>query len=291
MPPEAGAVRVASLVPAATDLLLAMGCADVLAAVSNYDHDRPEIRHLPRVGDYQNLDWEQMRAVRPTLIVMQMAPERMPAGLRQRAEALGARLVNIQIEQLQDVYSAIRSLGDAIGRPDRAAVLIARLSGRLDGIRASVAGLRSVPVLLVISDDGLSVAGPRTFLDELLGIAGGNNVASRFAMRYPTIDREMLLSLQPEVVIQLLPAASPVVVEQARRNWRAMSGLPAVSSGRVHILTDWYLLLPASHVADVAEKFAQILHGGTAADSMPADAGAAPATTRSATRPSGTEQP
>lgn len=285
-PPDAPTVRVASLVPAATDLLMAMGCGDMLAAVSNYDQHRAETSHLPRVGDYQSIDWERLRLVRPTLLIVQMAPQRVPAGMRQRAEAIGARLLNIQIERLADVSQAIRTLGDAVGRPDRAQALADRLAARLNSLRTRTAGLRRVPALLVVSDDGLSVVGPHTFLDDLLEIAGGANVAGHLAARYPSIDREMLLSLRPEAVIQLLPAASPAVVEQARRNWNS---LPTLSAGRVHILTDWYLLLPGSHVADVATKFAEILHG-EAVRAAPVAARTAPAT-RHATRPGGGEPP
>lgn len=275
----------ASLVPAATDLLLAMGCGDVLAAVSNYDQQRAETSHLPRVGDYQSIDWERLGLVRPTLLIVQMAPQRVPAGMRQRSQAIGARLLNIQIERLGDVSAAIRAIGDAVGRPDRAQALADDLARRLNILRTRTAGLPRVPTLLVVSDDGLSVAGPQTFLDDLLEIAGGANVAGRLAARYPAIDREMLLSLRPEAVIQLLPSASPAMVEQARRHWKALPALPAVSAGRVHILTDWYLLLPGSHVADVAAKFAEILHGDAGGAACPASA------THPASRGAGGEPP
>ena len=36
--------------------------------------------------------------------------------------------------------------------------------------------------------------------------------------------------------------------------------LPAVKNNRVYILSDWYVLQPGSHVGELAEKFAEILH-------------------------------
>src|SRR6184192_363303 len=53
---------VASLSPAATDLLVGIGAADHLVAVSNYDARRQEIEGLPRVGDYRTQDWEKLAA-------------------------------------------------------------------------------------------------------------------------------------------------------------------------------------------------------------------------------------
>src|ERR1043166_2750016 len=58
-------LTVASLVPAATDLILGMNAADHLIAVSNWDPDRPEIAHLPRVGDYRTIDWEKLSELHP----------------------------------------------------------------------------------------------------------------------------------------------------------------------------------------------------------------------------------
>src|SRR5437016_4463256 len=48
----------ASLSPAATDLLIGMGAGDHLIAVSNFDAERDETRGLDRVGDYRTQDWE-----------------------------------------------------------------------------------------------------------------------------------------------------------------------------------------------------------------------------------------
>src|SRR5690242_14198194 len=57
-PPAVGPT-LASLSPAATDLLVGMGAGDHLIAVSNFDADRDETRGLPRVGDYRTQDWEK----------------------------------------------------------------------------------------------------------------------------------------------------------------------------------------------------------------------------------------
>jgi ABC-type hemin transport system substrate-binding protein len=76
---------VASLVPAATDLIIGMGASDHLVAVSNYDVSRPQTANLPRVGDYQNFDWEQIASIRPDMMIVFMTPDRMPAERPHRA--------------------------------------------------------------------------------------------------------------------------------------------------------------------------------------------------------------
>jgi iron complex transport system substrate-binding protein len=255
---QTAAPRVASLVPAATDLLIGMGAANHLLAVSHYDPPREEIRNLPRVGDYQNLDWEQLASLRPDLMVVFMAPDRIPEGLRQRAQQLNIRLLNIRTERLEDIFTETRNLGDAIHEPEKAAAAIQKLRGRLDAVRRRVQDKPRPRTLLVRERTADAVVGRDNFLDDILTIAGGDNVIT--STGWPTIDRERLLSLKPNVIIQLLPDASPQVVQDAQQLWRSMPQIPAVQNHRVHILTEWYAQQSGSHVADLAEKFATILH-------------------------------
>jgi ABC-type Fe3+-hydroxamate transport system substrate-binding protein len=92
-------------------------------------------------------------------------------------------------------------------------------------------------------------------------IAGGANVLAG-GPDYTAIDRERLIELNPPAIIQLLPAATPQVIEQANDFWRQMSDLSAVKAGRVHQITDADALLPATNAARVARKMAEALHAG-----------------------------
>jgi iron complex transport system substrate-binding protein len=121
-----------------------------------------------------------------------------------------------------------------------------------------------VLAVIVTSDSGDGLAGPGEFLDELLGIAGGKNAAASFNNPYPSVDREALLAMAPQVVIQLIPdgGKTPQVMAKARQFWDSMPNLPAVKNHQVHILTDSYALLPGLRVGNLAREFAAILHPG-----------------------------
>src|SRR5688572_5515985 len=76
--PSSKSVRrpsVASITPAGTDLLLAMGGRDHLIAVSNWDADNPLTKGLPRVGDYRNVEKEQLTALKPDILLVQYHPD------------------------------------------------------------------------------------------------------------------------------------------------------------------------------------------------------------------------
>jgi ABC-type Fe3+-hydroxamate transport system substrate-binding protein len=258
----AKAPTVASLVPAATDLLVGMGAGDHLVAVSNYDQPRKETASLPRVGDYRTFDWEKIAELKPAIMIVQFRPDKMPAGLEDRATRYGIRLVNVKINRLDDVFSTLTQLGDAVGEAPKAQRAAADLHKQLDAVRARVAGLPRVRTYIARTDDPLQACGVNNFMDDLLTIAGGENVLAGNAEPYPAIDREQLLTLKPDAVLNLLPGASPQSMEKAKQFWSAAPKVPAIENDRIYYLTEDYLLWPGLNVGNIAERFAEKLHPG-----------------------------
>jgi ABC-type Fe3+-hydroxamate transport system substrate-binding protein len=261
-PPAAPATRsslptIASTVPAATDLIVGMGGGDQLVAVSTYDRGRPDVGSLPQAGDYQTVDWELLATLRPTVLLTFISPDREPAGFRERAADLHMQLLNVNVDRLADLDPAIDKLGTALDRPDLAATAKRTLDGQFDAVRHRVAGLPIVPALVLLGPDATGVAGPGTYLDDALHLAGGTNAAARLGDRWPTVDRETLLSLHPAVVLQLMPDAKPQELSRAAATW---AQLPAGAVGRVCPITDPYAEQPGWHLPEVADQFARCLH-------------------------------
>jgi ABC-type Fe3+-hydroxamate transport system substrate-binding protein len=235
-----------------------MGVGDRLVAVSNFEPPRELTDKLPRVGDYQTTDWERLAALKPTVMVTQFAADRLPAGLVQKSRDLGIELVNVPITRLKDIFTAMTALGGAIGKPDAAARAVAQLRSKLDGVAKNSAG-RKVRALIVIDDAGRGVAGRDNYLNDVLEIAGGENVIRPGTSPYPSIDPEALSAVDPEVIFQLLPEASPLVLTRARELWKSMPNLQAVRNARVHILSDPLFMQPSQHVAELAQEFSGAL--------------------------------
>ncbi len=258
--PRPATPTIASTVPNVTDLLIGMGARDRLVAVSTYDRDRPDVGTLPIAGDYQTADWELLATVRPATLVTFITPDREPAGFRQRAAGLGITLLNVQVNRLADLDPALDRLGAALAEPDLAARAEREIDGRLDRVTRRVAGQPKASALIVLGADGTHLAGPGTYLDDLLQRAGGTNAAAAIGQSWPTIDRETLLSLRPDVILQLMPAAKPQELAQATATWAQLPQVPAVAAGRVFPITDAWAEQPGWHLPDLAERFARCLH-------------------------------
>ena len=251
---------IASTVPAVTDLLVGMGAGDRLVAVSTYDADRPDVGGRPKAGNYDTVDWELLATLRPSVLVTAIAPDRRPAGFRQRASELGIELRNVQVDRLTDLYPAVDQLAAALGDPAMGVDAKRVLHDRLNAVHQSVAGQPTVSTLIVLGPDATAVAGPGDYLDDLLQLAGGTNAAARLGRSWPTVDRETLLALRPDVILQLLPSAKPQELVAAAATWAQLRQVPAVAAGRVCTITDPYALQPGWHLPEVAAQFARCLH-------------------------------
>jgi iron complex transport system substrate-binding protein len=199
-------------------------------------------------------------------MVTQFGAGRTPAGLRQKADDLNIRLINVSITRLDDIYAAMTTLADAIGETERGDAASEALRSRIAAVANRSTG-RAVATLIVLDDAARAVAGRGNYLDDVLSVAGGRNVVQA-ASPYPTIDRELLISLDPEVIVQLLPDATPQVRSAAGRVWQGLPQLRAVREGRVHVVVDPWSLSPTQHVAELAEVFEKAL--GEARETVPA---------------------
>jgi iron complex transport system substrate-binding protein len=254
---------VASLSPAATDLIIGIGAAAHLVAVSDLDENREGTDGLPQIGDFDHVDWEKLAAVAPNVLITQYG-NRIPAGLQERCDQLHIHLVDVRLDVLEDVYSEADRVAAVLGEQGAETQAVADLKSRLAAVARKAAALPPVRAAVAMSDGGsISLIGPRTFHDQLLTIAGGINVAGGFDKPFVNVDREQLTALAPDVILDLEPSPPTTMqqLQQAARYWASLPDLPAVRNKAVRTITAPYCARPGWHLADLAEIFFEQLHG------------------------------
>jgi iron complex transport system substrate-binding protein len=178
----------------------------------------------------------------------------------------------VKLDTLADVFEAIRTISEALGVPDRGRELAGEVRRGLDATRERVSGRPRQRVLAVVGRTpgdlgGLATVGPRSVLGDLLAVAGGSNLFADAAGPYPQISKESILVRKPDVILELSPGPLPDgTLRMLREDWSRLPGIPAVEAGRIHYLTNSYLLIPGPRVADAAARLAEAMHprGGVA---------------------------
>jgi iron complex transport system substrate-binding protein len=260
--PEAGKpLRILSLTPNITEILFAMGLGDKVVGRSTYCNYPPEAAALPAVGDTLKMNLEKIIALHPTLaFVVTKRPD-----TARTLEGLGIRTVTLRSDKMEELLASIETIGRETGTPEAARALVDRLRSGLDAVRRRVAGRLRPTVLfafpMTVGLPQMMVAGRGTFVDELLSVAGGVN-AFPDAADWPTVTPQRVIALAPEIVIVNATGedAAPDRIEAIRRAWANWTSVPAVSSGRVTILTDPYLTIPGPRVGLAAARLAEIIH-------------------------------
>jgi iron complex transport system substrate-binding protein len=224
-------MRIASLVPSATEMLFALGLGDSVVAVTHECDHPPRALSLPRltrtvlpaglsageidvavkaiVGEGRalyELDEERLAALEPDLIVTQAVCEVCAVSYEEVVE-VAARLPSrprvlqqdpIGIGEMLD--DAIR-LGEAAGAVAGAHELRGELEGRLAAVRAAVSGAAPPRVIALEWLDPPYVGGH--WIPEMISIAGGEDVAGPPGLRSPEVGWGELGGLQPDVVIAM----------------------------------------------------------------------------------------
>jgi iron complex transport system substrate-binding protein len=249
--------RIVSLVPSATETLLALGARGALVGRNDFDKGMG-IDSLPSVGGGMDPSLERLVALRPDVVVGWNAGSDPAA--RQRIEALGIRLFALKTEDTTDVFRAVRSLGALTGRRTSADSLSASMRRGLADVAASVAGKPRPRVFFVVWNDPPMTAGPRTYVAQLIGVAGGTNTFADAARQWPTVSLEEIVRRDPDVVV--LPqgekgAAASIAALRGAPGWRE---LRAMKDGHAVTVPADLVNRPGPHIAEAARALAAALH-------------------------------
>jgi iron complex transport system substrate-binding protein len=244
-------------------MLFAIGAGPQVIAVSSFDEFPPQVKSLPRVGALLDPDMERILALRPDLVLSYGSQTDVQAQLSRA----NIRVFSYRHAGLNGIFTTLKDLGAAVGRPADADRLARDIRGGLDAIQARVRRRPKPKTLLVFERDPAAllivyVSGGVGFLHDMLGIAGGVNVFADVARESVQPSVETMLARAPEVILEvratgLLAAAD---VAQAKRVWGALASVPAVKEGRIEVLTGEHLVVPGPRVVQGTEAFARALH-------------------------------
>jgi iron complex transport system substrate-binding protein len=258
--------RIVSTSPSITETLFALGLGDRVVGVSQYCRFPPEVQKLPKVGTFLQPDAERIVALLPDLVFVQRAA----GDLTKRLLAMHVRAVAVDEGTMASVFGAIREIAEAAGVPARGEALVADIQLKLDRLtHAAVTGQRPSVLFIIGRRPGtladLVAVGPRTYLDALIGIAGGQNALRTDGLpQYPHISMETVLRIDPDVIVDTVDMGDTTAERRARqtlnqRLWAAYPSLRAVGSKRVYADTTDALVVPGPRIVDAAEWLAALI--------------------------------
>lgn len=289
-------MRVVSLLPSATEIVCSVGMADALVGVSHECDHPPEVRGLPVLtsskvptrGSSAQIDRDVREVVRealavydvdtvglaevdPDVIVTQDLCDVCAVSLADVERATreltrsDVRIVNLHPTHLDDIWSDVRQVGDALGRCEEARELLQGLQERVRSVgrRAAEATRRNVLTLEWI--EPVMVGG--TWMPELVELAGGTALVTRPGQHAPTLSIDELAALDPAPEVVLVKPCG-YDLERSRGELGTLSALfarlgswPAVGEGELWVADgNAFFNRPGPRIVDSLEILAACVH-------------------------------
>jgi len=280
-------MRIASLVPSATEALFALGLGDQVVAVT-HECDYPEaatllprltssvigeglepaeidarVREVTRRGEsLYGLDEARLAELEPDLIVTQ-AVCAVCAVSYDDVRAVAARIpsrprvISLDPETLDDVLADLVVLAEACGARSAGDALLARLGRRLDAIAEGVADAGRPRVAALEWLDPVYVGGH--WVPEMIALAGGDDALGRAGHKSRVVSWEEVAAARPQAVIAM-PCGlyAPESAAQARAHGERLRGLDAPLVAAVDAASSFSR--PGPRLVDGVELLAHLLH-------------------------------
>jgi len=257
--------RIISLAPSLTETLFALGLGDRVVGVTRFCEHPSKVLDLPRIGGHLDPNFEAIVSLEPDLVVAIPSSHEN----RLRLESLGIRVLEVDQHDVEAVLESVLSVADACGVPERGSALKAELENRLAQVASAVAGASRPRTVVVVGHQvgegavrSVWAAGPDTFYEGVLEIAGGVNAVDGGVARYPELSREGLASLDPDVVLDVIAGLEErnLDADAVLAGWMHLSELRAVREDRVFVLAGDQMVVPGPRLPEMVEGVARALH-------------------------------
>jgi iron complex transport system substrate-binding protein len=255
---EPFAPRIVVIAPSAAEMLEGIGMLDRVVGVGDFVTAPDAVADLPRVGSYDAPNVERILELRANLVISTSGDA--ASASHQRLRDLEIEVIDLDTSTYDGVFASLRELGARLHREAEARELEESILTGIDSVRRRASNARRRRVLFVVGRDPLYVAGPGSHLDELIGIAGGENVAHDALSPYQMVSMESMLQRMPEVIIDTSDNRPGAVRGRMPGPWARWKFLPAVKNDRVYHVDPDRLVIPGIRLPDMADLTGRMIH-------------------------------
>jgi iron complex transport system substrate-binding protein len=288
-------MRIASLLPSATEIVCALGLADQLVGVSHEcDYPPDVVRDLPKLTystlppglssaaidaevsarlrrgeSLYRVDEALLAALQPDVIITQELCDVCAVAFGDVCHVAAnlpgnPRVISLTPPGLEAIFADVRVVAAALGVAARGERLVARLRARVERVAEAVQRYVTYRPRVFAMEwlDPPFAAGH--WVPEMIALAGGHEVLGIAGQPSFRLTWEQVIAAQPEIVL-LIPCGYDA--DAARREWEALpkpSGwetVPAARDGRIYPFdANSYCSRPAPRVVDGIEQLARLFH-------------------------------
>ena len=251
--------RLVSFGPSITEILFALGLEEKVVGVSDYC-DYPEAAKLkPKVGNAFNPSLEKIVELEPDLVLTVKQEQ-----LNSELDALGIKFMVLDPEDIDGILGNIELVGKITGTEKRAEELIKDMQDSISQVIALMEDAPKVRVFFIVdaTDPTLPwTAGTGSFIDALITMASGENIAAQAPGAWVQFSLEQIVSSDPAVIIiQTMTGGIPTVLKEELEEHPAWGEMTAVKQGNIYFINGDLVSRPGPRIVQGLEAMAKIIH-------------------------------
>jgi len=194
-------MRIISLAPSVTEILYELGLEDNIVAVTSYCDYPERVKEKQIIGDFSHPSLEKIISLNPDII--------FNTGIEQKDIATKLKIAGMQVETVQpdnisQLYKSIERIGSITKTSSQAEELINRLKQDINRIQQKVNKIsanKRVSVFILLWHDPLLTAGSNSFVNDIIELAGGVNIAGELIYPYSRYNLELLIKNNPDYIV------------------------------------------------------------------------------------------
>jgi iron complex transport system substrate-binding protein len=236
---------------------------DRVVGVTDFCNYPEQACRLPSIGGPLNPSTETWITLKPDLIIIQEDSE----VIQKNAKIFEIPSLTVSVNNLNNILNSIQIIADSLHMPQAGHQLAIKIKTKIEDYRTHLKKIKSRQVLMLLSDTNdpsrdLYAVGRDTFLNELLTIAGGENVLPDTMARYPKVSKEYIIAKSPEIIIEVGPKSNLSKEETLARKktWGKFSTLRAVKDDKLYFISADYILIPGPRLLNILDDFTRTIH-------------------------------
>lgn len=243
-------VRIISLAPNITEALYAIGADSLVVGVTDFCDYPPAAKMKPSTGSYLSPDYEKMLSLKPDLIIMSIENKSNPA--YQALKNMGMKIFVSNAKNFDGILLMVKQFGIITGKKEQSDSLEKYLSSGRKMYLSAISKVTDT-VFIIVSVSPLMTTNGKTFINDILQMAGVRNIYDSLSIEYPEVSYEDVTKKNPGYI--LLPTdtndtkKSQRFIEQISRQ---LENVRAVKEKNFILIDDDLMFRPGPRVLDAA---------------------------------------
>lgn len=251
-------LRILSLAPSITEYVYDLGLGDQLIANTTYCNYPPEAIKKDKVASFNEINYEAVLKLNINTAIIQQGM----VAQKDRLTSMGIKVIQINNNTIKDMIEAYDILGKELNIQDVANQKKENVIKSIEKVKEEIKNKEPKTVVISIFREfgkpvqKFTTVGKDTFYQDIMDILNVKNPYYKESP-YPEVNIESLVKANPDMILDLYHSGDK---KDISKDWDKLKIIKAVQNKNVVVLTDKVLSLPGPRIAEIINKFYEIIY-------------------------------